>query len=91
MENNHQPAPVREQEVLRLLALCCSHREIAERLQTDVETVVAQKAEAMKRLGLESRIDIIHYAERQGWLVEVSKAPDQMHSASVKAGFSFIS
>ena len=83
MEKNHQPGAVREEDVLRLLASCYSHREIAERLQTDVETVVAQKAEAMKRLGLESRIDIIHYAGRQGWLVEVSKAPDQMYSASV--------
>ena len=81
MENNSQTAPVREQEVLRLLALGCSHREIAEQLHSDVETVVAQKAEAMKKLGLQSRIDIIRYAEQQGWLGGISKAPVKEQNA----------
>jgi hypothetical protein len=35
----------------------------------------------MKKLGLQSRIDVILYAERQGWLGDVSKAPDQMQMA----------
>ena len=83
MENNHQPGVVREEEVLRLLARGFSHKEIAEQLHSNVETVVAQKGEAMKRLGLQSRIDIIRYAEGQGWLRGVSKADDQMHSTSV--------
>ena len=81
MENNHQPGIVREENVLRLLASCYSHREIAERLQTDVETVVAQKAEAMRKRGLQSRIDIIRYAEQQGWLGKVSKTPVKVQKA----------
>ena len=88
MVNNHQSAPDREEEILRLLALCYSHRAIAELLQTDVETAVAQKAEAMKRLGLQSRIDIIRYAEGLGWLGELSKAPVKSRNASVSPGFS---
>ena len=84
MVNNPQTVSNREEEVLRLLALCYSHSEIAEQLQTDVEIVVAQKAEAMKRLGLGSRIDIIRYAKQQGWLGEVSKAPVKVQ----QAGFS---
>jgi DNA-binding NarL/FixJ family response regulator len=81
--NTHQTEAVREEEVLRLLALCYSHRKIAEQLQTDVETVVAQKAEAMKKLGLHSRIDIIRYVEQQGWLGEVGKVPDQMQQVGI--------
>ena len=60
--------PLREEEVLSLMASGCSNREIALRLQTNVETVEFWRAEAMKKLGLQSRVDVIHYAERQGWL-----------------------
>lgn len=74
--------PVREQEVLSLMASGYTNREIALQLQTNVETVAVWRAEAMKKLGLQSRIDVILYAERQGWLGEVSKAPDQMQEAA---------
>jgi DNA-binding NarL/FixJ family response regulator len=70
--------PVQEREVLSLMASGHTNREIATRLQTNLETVAVWRAEAMKKLGLESRIDVILYAERQGWLGEVSKAPVQM-------------
>jgi DNA-binding NarL/FixJ family response regulator len=88
LENVHQTAPVRDEEVLCLLALCYTNKEIAEQLQTNVETVAVQKAEAMKKLGLRSRIDVIRYAEQQGWLGEISKAPVNVRTAGVSAGFS---
>jgi DNA-binding NarL/FixJ family response regulator len=58
----------REAEVLRLIAWGHSNKEIAARLDISVKTVEAHKANAMKRLGITSRIDIVRYALLQGWL-----------------------
>jgi DNA-binding NarL/FixJ family response regulator len=73
--------PDQEREVLSLMASGHTNREIALQLQTNLEMVAVLRAEAMKKLGLQSRIDVILYAERQGWLGDVSKAPDQMQMA----------
>jgi DNA-binding NarL/FixJ family response regulator len=48
------------------MASSYTNREIAAQLQTNVETVAVWRAETMKNLGLQSRIDVILYAERQG-------------------------
>jgi DNA-binding NarL/FixJ family response regulator len=58
----------RESEVLRLIASGYSNKEIAARLSLSVKTVEAHKANAMKKLGLTGRIDIVKYAALQGWL-----------------------
>jgi two-component system, NarL family, response regulator NreC len=58
----------REHEVLRLIAWGYSNKEIAARLQLSVKTVEAHKANAMRKLGMRSRIDIVRYAILQGWL-----------------------
>ncbi len=58
----------REAEVLRLIAWGHSNKEIAARLELSVKTVEAHKANAMKKLGISSRIDIVRYALLQGWL-----------------------
>ena len=58
----------REQEVLRLIAWGYSNKEIAARLSLSVKTVEAHKANTMKKLGLQGRIDIVRYALLQGWL-----------------------
>src|ERR1051325_2184977 len=58
----------REAEVLRLIAWGYSNKEIAARLDISVKTVEAHKANAMKRLGIMSRIDIVRFALLQGWL-----------------------
>lgn len=58
----------RESEVLRLIASGYSNKEIAARLSLSVKTVEAHKANAMKKLGLNGRIDIVKYAVLQGWL-----------------------
>ena len=58
----------REAEVLRLIAWGYSNKEIAARLELSVKTVEAHKANAMKKLGICSRIDIVRYALLQGWL-----------------------
>jgi len=58
----------RESEVLRLIASGYSNKEIAARLELSVKTVEAHKANAMRKLGLNGRIDIVKYAILQGWL-----------------------
>jgi DNA-binding NarL/FixJ family response regulator len=58
----------RESEVLRLIASGYSNKEIAARLTLSVKTVEAHKANAMRKLDLSGRIDIVKYAVLQGWL-----------------------
>ncbi|MDT5293816.1 MAG: hypothetical protein QOJ76_696 [Acidobacteriota bacterium] len=58
----------REAEVLRLIAWGYSNKEIAARLGVSVKTVEAHKANAMRKLGMQSRIDIVRFALLQGWL-----------------------
>ena len=58
----------REVEVLRLVAWGYSNKEIAARLDLSVKTIEVHKANAMKKLGMASRIDIVRYAVLQGWL-----------------------
>jgi DNA-binding NarL/FixJ family response regulator len=58
----------RESEVLRLIASGYSNKEIAGRLELSVKTVEAHKANAMRKLDLHGRIDIVKYAILQGWL-----------------------
>lgn len=58
----------RETEVLRLVAWGYSNKEIAARLEISVKTVEAHKANAMTKLNIKSRIDIVRYAILQGWL-----------------------
>jgi DNA-binding NarL/FixJ family response regulator len=58
----------READVLRLIASGYSNKEIAGRLSLSVKTVEAHKANAMRKLGLTGRIDIVKYAVLQGWL-----------------------
>ena len=58
----------RESDVIRLIASGYSNKEIAGRLSLSVKTVEAHKANAMRKLGLSGRIDIVKYAVLQGWL-----------------------
>jgi two-component system, NarL family, response regulator NreC len=68
-----QPAPAttpREAEVLRLMALGESNKEIASALHISVKTVEVHKANAMRKLSLRGRIEVVRYAILQGWLKE---------------------
>jgi two-component system, NarL family, response regulator NreC len=58
----------REAEVLRMTALGHSNKEIANTLDLSVKTVEVHKANAMRKLGLRGRIDVVRYALLQGWL-----------------------
>ncbi|HEX8369409.1 MAG TPA: response regulator transcription factor [Pyrinomonadaceae bacterium] len=58
----------RETEVLRLIAWGYSNKEIAARMDISIKTVEAHKANAMQKMDMRSRIDIVRYAILQGWL-----------------------
>jgi two-component system response regulator NreC len=60
----------RESEVLRLIALGYSNKEIAANMNLSVKTIEAHKANAMQKLGINSRIGIVRYAILQDWLHE---------------------
>jgi DNA-binding NarL/FixJ family response regulator len=60
----------RESEVLRLVAVGHSNKEIADRLTISVKTVEVHKANAMRKLGLTGRVDVIRYGVLQGWLYD---------------------
>jgi len=58
----------REEDVLRFVALGFLTREIATQLGISIKTVETHKANAMSKMGMMSRIDIVRYAMLQGWL-----------------------
>ncbi|MBA3512988.1 MAG: response regulator transcription factor [Pyrinomonadaceae bacterium] len=60
----------RETDVLRLIALGYSNKEIAAQLGISVRTVETYKTRLMVKLDLSSRADIVRYALHQGWLQE---------------------
>ena len=61
----------REAEVLRLVAWGHSNKDIANRLSLSVKTVEVHKMNAMKKLGMNSRIDIVKYAVACGWMESI--------------------
>jgi DNA-binding NarL/FixJ family response regulator len=58
----------REAEVLRLIAWGRSNKEIAAQLSISVKTVEFHKTNAVEKLHLRSRTDILRYALAEGWL-----------------------
>ncbi|HEU5012572.1 MAG TPA: response regulator transcription factor [Roseiflexaceae bacterium] len=58
----------READVLRLIAQGYSNKEIATQLNLSIKTVETYKTRAMEKLHLGSRVGIVRYAVRQGWL-----------------------
>ena len=58
----------REEDVLRFIALGFLAKEVAERLRISIKTVETHKSNAMAKMGMKSRIDIVRYGVLQGWL-----------------------
>jgi two-component system response regulator NreC len=61
----------RETEVLRLVAKGHSNKEIASALNISIKTVEVHKANAMRKLALRGRTDVVRYALLNGWLGDV--------------------
>ena len=62
------PITDREASVLRLMAVGHSNKEIATSLGIAVKTVEVHKANAMRKLNLRGRIDVVRFAVLSGWL-----------------------
>ena len=65
---SHVQISDREGEVLRLIAIGYSNKEIAQQLALSVKTIEVHKANAMRKLDLRGRVDIVRYAVHHGWL-----------------------
>lgn len=58
----------REVEVLRMVASGHSNKDIATTLDISIKTVEVHKANAMRKLSLRGRTDVVRYAVMSGWL-----------------------
>ena len=71
-EAKYSPRPAtisdREKEVLRMMAVGHSNKGIAADLNISIKTVEVHKANAMRKLGLRGRIDVVRFAILHGWL-----------------------
>ena len=65
----------REREVLVRIARGFSNKEIAAALGLSVKTVETYKGRMAEKLGLHTRVEIVRYAARQGWLEESPGRP----------------
>lgn len=54
----------REREIVQLLAEACSNKEVATKLGISVKTVETHRASIMRKLGISSIVDLVHYAIR---------------------------
>ena len=61
------PTP-REMSVLRLIAWGHTNKEIAGSLKLSVKTIETHKFNAMRKLKLRNRFEIVRHALAQGWL-----------------------
>ncbi|WP_376792665.1 response regulator [Thermoflexus sp.] len=61
-----EPLTPRELEVLRLIAMGYTNRQIAEELGISVRTVETHRANLMGKLGLSSRVELVRYAREHG-------------------------
>lgn len=60
----------RESEVLKLVAKGYSNKQIGDQLSVTIKTIEVHKANAMRKLGLQGRIELLRYALHSGWLQE---------------------
>ena len=63
----------RETEVLRLTAWGYSNKEIASRLVLSVKTVEVHKTNGMRKLGMNSRLQLVRYALLRDWFQDSSR------------------
>jgi DNA-binding NarL/FixJ family response regulator len=56
----------REQEIVKLVAEAHQNKEIAELLHLSEKTVENHRANAMKKLGMRDRVELVRYAIRRG-------------------------
>ena len=58
----------REVEVLNLVALGFTNKEIARRLDVGVKSIETYRARGSEKLDIRTRVELVRYAAAQGWL-----------------------
>ena len=58
----------READVLKLVALGFTNKEIERKFDLGVKTIETYKARGAEKLGLNTRAELVRYASVQGWL-----------------------
>jgi DNA-binding NarL/FixJ family response regulator len=61
----------REGDVLKLVALGYTNKEIARRLDIGIKSVETYKSRGVEKLGLKTRAELVRYASAQGWLSDI--------------------
>jgi len=61
----------REGDVLKLVALGYTNKEIARRLDIGVKSVETYKSRGVEKLGLKTRAELVRFASAQGWLSDI--------------------
>ena len=61
----------REAEVLKLVALGFTNKEIARRLDVGVKSIETYRARGSEKLDIKTRAELVRYAAAQGWLADV--------------------
>ena len=61
----------RESEVLKLVALGFTNKEIARRLDVSVKSAETYKARGVEKLGLRTRAELVRFASAEGWLADI--------------------
>ncbi len=65
-DDPYETLTAREKQVLRLVALGHSNKEVAEFLGVSIKTAMSHREHVMEKLDLHSRTDVIEFAIRQG-------------------------
>jgi DNA-binding NarL/FixJ family response regulator len=61
----------REGDVLKLVALGYTNKEIARRLDIGVKSVETYKSRGVEKLGLKTRAELVRFASAEGWLSDI--------------------
>ena len=67
---NGLPLTEREAEVLKLVALGFTNKEIARKLNVGVKSIETYRVRGSEKLGLRTRAELVRYASAQGWLAD---------------------
>jgi DNA-binding NarL/FixJ family response regulator len=70
-ETGEAPLTDREADVLKLVALGLTSKQIAFRLDVGAKSVETYKARALVKIGGKTRADIVRYASAKGWLGKI--------------------
>ena len=67
---SHEPLTPREKEVLKLIALGYTNRQVGEELSISVRTAEGHRANLSDKLGITSRVELVRYA-RENDLIDI--------------------